>query len=383
MQLGLYIHIPFCKSKCPYCDFYSLPIEPKEDLYLQALYREIEIWADFFEKNYSPLKISFKTLYVGGGTPSLMSPLFYEKLIQKISKHFDCFFEELTLEANPESLTLDKAKGYRAIGFNRISLGIQTFQPKGLKFLKRGHNVEDSFKAIENIVKANFENFSLDYIYGWLGQGVKSLKKDLERALEINPPHLSFYELTLYPKTPFYEKYTLKANFLREDRLIQLSKIIRDTLQSSGYRHYEISNFSKKGFECKHNLGYWKVEPYLGIGPGAVSRIGNLRFQNIEDLEVYYQALLKKNKPAYLILENLDNKEIVKEKIFMGLRMSEGVNLLELRAFGYEIKREALFYLKKKKLIDFDEKSLFLSEKGSFLHNQVVKFLWEHLERKK
>ncbi|MFN3921429.1 MAG: radical SAM family heme chaperone HemW [Caldimicrobium sp.] len=383
VELGLYVHIPFCKSKCPYCDFFSLTRLPEENLYLKALLKEIKLLKGFLEEKFNISHIFIKTFYAGGGTPTLLSPHFYEKLFYGISKYFYFNPEELTIEANPETLTLEKTIAYREVGFNRISLGVQTFQEKGLRFLQRAHTRKDILLSLEYIVKANFNNFSLDLIYGWQAQGIKTLEKDLEMLLNYQPPHLSFYELTLYPGTPLHKKYQGKAPFLKEKRLIKLAKFIRNFLKENQYIQYEISNYAKKGLECKHNLIYWKVEPYLGVGAGAVSRIGYLRFQNEENLDLYYHKLLKVKQFCFKILENLDNLELAKEKLFMGLRLTEGFNFTELEKLNVRINEKALEIMLEEGFIEICEGKIHLTEKGSFLHNQVVKFLWEALERLK
>lgn len=381
MEVGLYVHIPFCKSKCPYCDFFSITKKPQENLYLKALIEEVKLLKDFLSKKLNLNNIEIKTLYVGGGTPSLMSPSFYEKLMEFLSESFIFSPQEITLEANPESFTLEKAKGYKEIGFNRISLGIQSFQKRGLNLLQRIHSEEEIFKALNNLFLSNFQNFSLDLIYGWPGQGINLLKKDLQLLEKIQPPHVSFYELTIYSGTNFYKKYTHNPFFINEKKFFTLARLIKSFLKNLGYLHYEISNFAKTGYECQHNLLYWKVKPYLGIGAGAVSRIENLRFQNFKNLNLYYKYLLELKKLPSRTIEKLDNLAYVKEKIFMSLRLKEGFDLSELEAFGFTLKDSTLLLLKKEKLLDTEGRQIFLTEKGSFLHNQVVKFLWYNLVR--
>ncbi|MFN3504667.1 MAG: radical SAM family heme chaperone HemW [Caldimicrobium sp.] len=381
VDLALYIHIPFCKRKCPYCDFFSLPKLPKESLYLRAILKEIKLLPKFLENRKLSTPLVIKTVYVGGGTPSLMSPSFYAVLFEEISKIFKFEPEEITLEANPESFTEDLAKGYKKVGINRISLGVQTFQEKGLHFLKRAHSVKEIYLALEHLYLAQFSNFSLDFIFGWSGQGLKTLEKDLAKISEINPPHLSFYELTIYPGTAFHKLYGEKPSFVQENRLLKLAKFIRYYLKRQGYIHYELSNYAKPGYECKHNLYYWKGKNYLGIGTGAVSRIGNIRFQSVKNLDHYYRALLKENRLPYIILEKLDSFNECKEKIFMGLRLREGLDISELSTLGYTIEEDTINYLIKRKLLEKQKKRIYLSEKGSFLHNQVVKFLWRFLKK--
>lgn len=381
MKLGLYLHIPFCKKKCPYCDFFSVSQKPDEKLYLKALSKEIKLVSVFLKKHFKAEKITIDTFYAGGGTPSLFSPFFFEKLFEKLSKFFDFKPLELTLEANPESLSFEKARDYRAVGFNRLSLGVQTFQKKGLRFLERFHSPKENFLAIERSLRAGFENLSLDFIYGWKGEGLKTLKKDLALAFSSGATHLSFYELTLYPETPFFKKYEKDTYFFNERRILELFSFIRNYLNANGFYQYEISNYSRPGFECRHNLKYWKMEPYLGIGAGAVSRIENFRFENTKNLEEYYEKLLNKEVLPNRIIERFDNLELVKEYVFLGLRLLEGIKISELKVLGYLFKKEALLLLQKKGLIRIFEERIVLSEKGMPLHNQVVKFIWNNLEK--
>ncbi len=223
--------------------------------------------------------------------------------------------------------------------------------------------------------KAGFENVSLDLIYGWKNEGMETLKKDLELALSYNVKHLSFYELTIYPGTPFYKKYGKNPSFLKEKRLLKLFNFIKTYLQERGFYQYEISNYARPGFECKHNLKYWKLEPYLGIGAGAVSRIEKLRFENIKNLKKYFKMLLEENLLPNRVIETLNNFELAKEYLFMGLRITQGIEISKLRDLGYNLRKEALLILEKKGYLKISEDRLALSKRGMPLHNQVVKFL--------
>lgn len=383
-DIGLYLHIPFCIKKCPYCDFYSLPKKPSQFLereYLKALKIELNLLVKFLEENFKIEKISFLTFYAGGGTPSILSPNFYEDFFNFLSKNFYFSPIEITLEANPETLSLEKTRGFYEVGFNRISLGIQSFSSRGLKFLERSHSLNHVFKAIEYINKCNFKNFSLDFIFGWKGQGEKTLKKEIIKALEFSPPHLSFYELNLEKGTPFYKKFKNKKYWLSEKKILNFYKLIEEILALNGYIRYEISNYAKPNFECKHNLLYWKLKPYLGLGPSAVSRIKNLRWKNPRNLSQYLKSLLIIKKPPLKIIENLNNYELAKEYIFMGLRLKEGIDLKELKEkYNYFLKDSILNILKEKNLIEIKENRVYLTFEGKMVHNQIVSFLWKNLQ---
>jgi len=387
MKVGLYLHIPFCKAKCPYCDFYSETTPPEETLYLKALEREIEKVLAFLERKLEIPFLEIDTFYAGGGTPSLLSPSFYERLFKKLSKSFKFNPSELTIEANPESLTFEKARAYREIGFNRLSLGIQTFSKRGLRFLGRIHGPKEAIKALEGALKASFTNLNLDFIYGWKGEGLKVLERDLKISLSFHPTHLSFYELTIYPDTPFYHLYGRNPTFLKEKKLLELAERIENFLEERGFRHYEISNYALPGYECKHNLKYWKVKPYLGIGAGAVSRFGNLRLKNPENLKLYFEKIFSEKEAPFEILEVLNERELAKEYLFMGLRLTEGIEMERLKEWGYKIKEDLLNLLLERGLLEIKEETneghkvqkIALTKKGRFLHNQVVKFLWEAL----
>ncbi len=374
-ETALYLHIPFCRKKCPYCNFYSITQGFEETVYLSALKKEIFFWKERFN-------IKIKTFYAGGGTPSLLSPKFYESLFEILSKDFDFAPLELTLEANPETLSLEKLKAFRAIGFNRISLGVQSLTKKGLKFLGRIHSVDKALKAIDWFNKANFENFSLDFIYDWKGQGLKTLEKELKLVLSLTPSHLSFYELTLEEGTPMRRIYK-KKSWSSEKKVGALCKLIEDTLEGAGYERYEISNYALPGKKCLHNRFYWEVKPYLGIGAGAVSRIGKYRWKNPENYFFYTSQLIEKGAPPFEIVEVWDKKEWAKEYIFMGLRLKEGIKISFLTKKGYSFSHNALKLLEKYDFIHKTGGRVFLSFKGKLLHNRIAAFLWDNLEELK
>lgn len=380
---GLYLHVPFCLKKCPYCDFYSISKKISkylENRYLKAIKEELILLKSFLEDKFGITHLSFITFYAGGGTPSLISPYFYESLFNFLIRNFKFSPKELTLEANPETLTLEKTKAFYEIGFNRISLGVQSFSQRGLNFLGRIHNLKNIFKALDFITKSGFKNFSLDFIFGWKGQGEKTLKKEILKALEFKPPHMSFYELTLEKGTIFYQIFKGKKHWMKDEKLMNFYKIIEETLKVNGYERYEISNYALPTYECKHNLLYWKLKPYLGLGPSATSRVENQRWENPRNLKYYLNSILKEKKLPLKLVENLNNYELAKEYIFMGLRLKEGINLKELkRKYNYYLPKSVLNILIKENLIERKKERIYLTFKGKLLHNQIVSYLWENL----
>jgi len=387
LKVGLYLHIPFCLKKCPYCDFYSLSLRSLKSLksleknYLDAIKNELTLLKQFLEERFNLKEISFITFYAGGGTPSLLSPSFYEALFNFLAQNFEFFPEELTLEANPETLSFEKVKAFYELGFNRISLGVQSLSQRGLKFLGRMHSLKDVFNSLEYIIKSGFKNFSSDFIFGWKGQGEKTLQKEILKILEFKPTHLSFYELTLEKGTPFYKIFKNKKNFMNEKKLMRFCKIIEETLKTYGYERYEISNYAIPGFECKHNLIYWKLKPYLGIGPSAVSRIENLRWENPRNLKYYLTNLLKLKKLPLKIVETLNDYEFAKEYIFMGLRLKEGIDLKELKTkYNLSISEDSINTLIKESLLERKDEKIWLTFKGKLLHNKIAVMLWESLK---
>ncbi len=380
-SIGLYLSVPFCKRKCPYCDFYSVSSLIDKKIYLRCLQEELKRKGELLSELFSLKEISILTFYAGGGTPTLFSPRFYEELFKSFKPPF--FFEpiELTLEANPENLSVEKLKEYKRIGFNRISLGIQTFQNKGLVFLGRGHTSKEGLLALENSLKAGFTNISLDFIYGWEGQTQKLLKQDLSLALSFEITHLSFYELTLYPNTPFYKLLEKRNSLLNTSQLINFQLLIKEELEKANFRRYEISNYAKEGYQCQHNLIYWELKPYLGIGAGAVSRIEKERFIN-HKLPYYIKNLLENKKIPPKKLEKLTPKRLAKEYLFMGLRLTKGISLEKLKTYGYTLRKKALQRLLLENYVSIIRDRVFLTEnKGMFLYNQIVRYLWENLQK--
>ncbi|WP_168719922.1 radical SAM family heme chaperone HemW [Thermosulfurimonas marina] len=369
-RAGLYIHIPFCRAKCPYCDFYSVTHPLEEDSFLSALLTEAKLWSEFW-----PRDLPLETLYVGGGTPSLLSPRFYERLLEGLAEALPLAPEELTLEANPEGLGLEYLRALRGIGFNRLSIGAQSFSEKGLSALGRRHGPEDTRQAVEAARRAGFENLSLDLIFGWPGQSLSDLQEDLSAALALSPEHLSCYELTVEKGTPFYR--LLQEGRLAlpsEDLLVAMHETVPEVLEARGLKRYEISNYAHRGRLCRHNLLYWRLKPYLGLGPAAASFWERKRLRNPEDLEEYLRALREGRLPT-VVEEVLEGEEALREALFVGLRLLEGVDLEELsRRFGRDPARlfaSEIARLRDLGLVTLEKGRLKLTPKGVLLANQV------------
>ncbi len=324
---GLYIHIPFCVRKCPYCDFYSSEDTQQIDSFLDALDHEARLYQEQFKR--------FGSLYIGGGTPSLLSARACTRLLEIIKSHFT-FTEsvEVTLEANPDDISPQKASLYRDLGINRISLGIQSFDDEVLKFLQRRHTADQAGRAVSIIREAGFDNLALDLMYAVPGQSESSWRDSLQQALRCTPEHLSCYQLTIKKQTPFH---TLKTSGtlkpLPDDAQEELFLQTSDFLRKNGYIHYEISNFAKnKACYARHNANYWLHVPYLGLGPSAHSFDGTARWWNNASVSKYIDLISHGTAPVQK-RENLSADQRRLEKLLLGMRTRRGIELDTLSAY--------------------------------------------------
>ncbi|RNC29906.1 MAG: Oxygen-independent coproporphyrinogen-III oxidase-like protein [Candidatus Dichloromethanomonas elyunquensis] len=336
---SLYVHVPFCIKKCDYCAFYSLPlIDWSEGYgrmpqsagdsglisgYLRGAAREIEL-----RSGEAPAGVS--SLYIGGGTPTVLSWRQLDTLLNEIHQYFTFSDSEKTTEANPGTVDEEKLKVLRNYRVNRISLGAQSFNDRLLCQMGRIHRSQDIWQAVKRIRKAGIHNLNLDLIFGLPGQDLKDWKDTLRKASELSPEHLSVYALTLEEGTPFGEKYLQdRTEFLPDDDLqADMYAWAAAFLEEKGYRHYEISNFARPGYECKHNLTYWQGEDYIGLGPGAVSCIQNVRSKNNEDITAYIEDHGKGQKTFALCeTEFLTAAQLMSEYMMLGLRTEEGISL--------------------------------------------------------
>ncbi|HEY5823663.1 MAG TPA: radical SAM family heme chaperone HemW, partial [Cyclobacteriaceae bacterium] len=318
---GIYIHIPFCKQACHYCDFhFSTNLDRREEL-VAALVHEIKLQANYLQHEV------IDTIYFGGGTPSLLKAQEIETLLGAIhSQHSVNPKAEVTLEANPDDLKKVKLRELYSFGINRLSIGIQSFDDSILKFFNRAHNSEEAMQCIRDARHAGYQNLSLDLIYAVPGQDHNQWIKNIAKAIQLEPEHLSSYTLTIEEKTAFGKwAKTGKLKGVDEKFAAEEFEILMDELEKAGFEHYEISNFCLPGFQSKHNSNYWKQEKYLGIGPSAHSYDGDSRQFNVSNNALYQKSLNEGKVPFEVEVLSRENK--INEYIFTTLRTSWGCQL--------------------------------------------------------
>jgi oxygen-independent coproporphyrinogen III oxidase len=341
---SLYVHIPYCISKCPYCDFNSHVVpEIPEASYTEALISELNHYAPMDQWRARTVQ----TIFFGGGTPSTFKPSSIGLVLERAAALFDVDSRcEITLEANPGTVDRKNFAGYRAAGVNRISLGVQSFQPHLLKFLGRVHSTDEAIEALQVIGGAGFENFNLDLIYANPGQSLRDLEADLDTALSFQSPHLSAYNLTIEEGTPFHHEYRCKKfELLSEEEEIAMAELVERRLSHAGLERYEISNYARPGFHSRHNVNYWQGGDYLGVGAGAHSYksiaadgIYGRRCWN-EKSPARYMNRVKESGQAVTDTEESEFAKATGEYMFSGLRLIEGVSL---RAFSTRFGKKIL-----------------------------------------
>lgn len=358
----MYIHIPFCTKKCNYCAFVSYEnIHNYEKTYVNALITEI------LKFNTSK---EIETIYFGGGTPNLLSIESWNKIFNAISSNFKISSNcEITMEFNPKISDKIYIEEIKKIGTNRISLGVQSFNNKTLNTLGRIHNNQDVYHMIENIKNAGINNYSLDLMYGIFKQTIKELEQDLEIISKINPNHISTYGLKIEKNTPFYN---FDKTFLPdEDTCADMYLLISEKLRNCGYKHYEISNFAHDGFKSKHNMSYWKNKEFIAFGTAAHGYLNKVRYKNSSSLKEYIANPLKKE-----ILSTNNDIDILEETIFLGLRLSCGINLSDIKKdFGidlYSKKKEKINSFIKSEHMKLNKDKLSLTPKGFLLSNYII-----------
>ncbi len=385
--LGLYVHIPFCVKKCNYCDFLSAPAdETVKKRYVDALCREIAEYQEL-TKEYE-----LKTLYFGGGTPSVLPVELLELILKTIQNSFTIAMEEaeVTLEVNPKTVTKDKLVRYRELGINRLSIGVQSAKQEELALLGRIHTFEDANNTVAWARKAGFENISVDLISALPLQTLEDYKENVEAILSLNPEHISSYSLIVEEGTPFYEQYAegkeKRADLPEEETDRAMYAYTKERLCKAGYERYEISNYAKPGFESRHNSSYWMGTEYIGVGLGASSLFTNARYHNETDLSVYMEDA-EAGRDVRREIERLVESEQMEEFMILGLRRMCGVSREEFqKRFGRPIETvygTALQKLKKLELLVTDGDRIALTDAGIDVSNQVfLEFVPEEFVRR-
>ena len=355
---GLYIHIPFCNKICSYCDFVKRVPKNKDvvDEYLQKLVEEVSSYKDTFS--------SIDTIYIGGGTPSMLDVNQLTYLLESLKKIHPI---EYTIEINPETYTHEKGELFKKYGVNRFSLGVETFNEDLLKILNRSHNNGDVKNAIDDLRSLGLTNINIDMIFAIPGQTINDLKNDIKILMTYNPTHISYYSLILEENTYFYHQYAFgKLNLVDEDHESLMYSEVIDSLNLT-YKHYEISNFAKPGFESKHNLLYWTMNEYIGIGLGAHGFIDNHRTQNTRVLTKYLKIPFESKISQ-------DKNALIQDTMIFGLRKIDGVNINDVNK-KYEVNIMELYpeinNLISDGLLKLEDNILSLTRKGIFLGNQV------------
>ncbi|HDF2605512.1 TPA: oxygen-independent coproporphyrinogen III oxidase [Clostridioides difficile] len=385
-MLGLYVHIPFCVKKCKYCDFnsYKMDIDSKKR-YIEDLKIEMELYSNklykdnkYKNKECCSLNKNDKitSIFVGGGTPSILTSDEIREVFISIKEMFDIDENaEITIECNPGTLTLEKLKTMKEIGINRLSIGLQAIQEKHLNFIGRIHTYEEFEKNYKDALSVGFKNINIDLMHSLPNQTLCDWKETLEKVVHLNPTHISAYSLILEEGTELYNMYeSNKFELIDENVDIEMYEYTINYLKSKGYNQYEISNYSKEGYNCEHNILYWECEHYIGIGAGASGYINENRYNNVESLEDYHLSLVKREKP---IQENeiLSEKDMIEEKIFMGLRMNKGIKFEDFKKkFGIDFREKynkQIEMLLARKLINQSFEGIQLTQKGREISNSV------------
>lgn len=372
---GIYIHIPFCKSRCSYCDFYSSTFHGNRGDLIQSICQEIKERKTFFLHNES-----IKTIYFGGGTPSLLSYDELKLIFDTIEKNFVLDLEEVTLEANPDDLSSEKLSTLLQLPINRLSIGVQSFHDKDLQLFNRRHNALEAINAIKRSQDSGFENISIDLIYGLPEQSLTEWDANLEMAISLKIPHISAYNLTFEEGTKITKQRDAGIlNELDEDSCINLYKHLIHRLTQANILQYEISNFATPDRESKHNSSYWNGTPYLGVGPSAHSYNGNFRRWNIANSRLYLQKRSKNE--CYFEIESIDNTTRYNDFIITSLRTIKGINISKFKS-EYEEKffqfcmKEANRFLKSGDL-EIKGEQMALSQNGILKSDFIMEnLLW-------
>jgi oxygen-independent coproporphyrinogen-3 oxidase len=361
---GLYIHIPFCKSRCIYCGFYSTVGLELRQKYVDALCKEMAM---------RKTEERIQTIYLGGGTPSQLTSNQLRQLFYNIYKVYGDEAEEVTIECNPDDVTVEFAEALSRLGVNRVSMGAQTFDNKRLQFLHRRHTAEQVPLAVQRLRDAGINNISVDLMYGFPGETMDDWRRDIDQVLALDVEHISAYCLMIEENTPLYEQlHKRDGSFCvnSEELERKMYELLIDRLTAAGYEHYEISNFAKPGYRSRHNSSYWHDVPYIGLGAAAHSYDGKSRSWNVADIREYIAAIERGKRPAES--ETIDKDTHYNDRITVALRTSDGLNLntLSERHHHYCLKEAQRFI--DDGLLQLKGNHLILTRKGLFVSDMVM-----------
>lgn len=395
MQIALYIHIPFCEKKCPYCDFNSFAgYENLHDAYVDALCREMAAIAA--KGREAGVSYVAQTLFFGGGTPTLLEPRQFKKMLASASRELGWHKGlETTTEANPGTVSETYLRDLLDLGINRVSLGVQSLDDAMLQRLGRIHNARQALEAFEACREAGIENVNIDLMYGLPGQSLAHWQETLCEAASLAPAHLSLYPLTIEPNTHFWQlRESGKLAFPTDDEVAEMYELAEETLAASGYEHYELSNWAKgrgrelgspSGYRCHHNLTYWRNQHYIGLGAGAHSFVPGERYHNVAS-PVEYIRLVETTSEAVTFRERIHRSLEIAETLMLGLRLSEGVRRgTFLERFGFDLDQvvgNALSEAGRQELIFDDGEAVVLTERGRLLANEVFVLILDELAQK-
>lgn len=367
-ELEIYVHIPFCVKKCEYCNFISFCKNVNEqNEYVNALIKEID------SRVVEDTLVT--SIFFGGGTPSILSVQNFIKIVDAIKKNYTLSETlEFTIECNPNSITKEKLIAYKNAGINRLSIGVQSTNDKLLKLIGRAHNYKDVISALNLANEIGFKNINVDLLLSLPKHRLKHIKKDIKRLRNF-VTHFSVYSLILEENTPLYEKIKSgKLNLPSEHRCVKAYNLAKTLLSKFGFDRYEVSNFAKKGFECKHNLGYWNGVNYIGYGIASHSLIDDVRYETTEDFDEYINADFVVNPPYSS--EKLSLDDMREEYIMLGLRKAEGIDLVEYKnKFGVDLlkqKEKRIEFLLDNQMIEINKDRLYATELGFMLLNQII-----------
>lgn len=372
-KLGIYTHIPFCKQKCNYCDFYSIKWnDESENKFVEAVLKEINNYKTKLNNNYI-----VDTIFFGGGTPTIVKPENLDRIMKSLNEIIEIDkISEISMEANPNTLTLEKLKAYKEIGINRLSIGIQSLNDEILKKIGRLHNSEEALGAIDRARKAGFENINADVMFNIPGQSVKDIKDTISKIIEKGVKHISFYSLKLEDGTPMYSMEKNKKIVMPDEEIErEMYYAGREIMEKNNLFQYEISNFAEEGYECRHNLKYWNQEEYIGLGPSAHSFLDDIRYSNPSDLKLYCENSYSNNFER-IVQEELSKDDLMFEYIMLRLRLTEGINVNDFKnKFSIdinEIYKKQINYLVKNSLLEINEGFICLTKNGMDISNFVI-----------